>query len=103
MLLSLLATVCLLRVVYTAKILSKHNMATINLKPNFMMVLHFFFIKEESTNDFELKETIGHGATGTVWKAAWKSKNIMVAVKRIQAGEISANTKREVKALFAVH
>ena len=52
------------------------------------MHMHYLLIvlfppQEESTNDFELGEKIGSGTSGAVLKAMWKSKNMMVAVKKI--------------------
>ena len=38
----------------------------------------------EAINDIELKEKIGSGRSGVVLKAFWKSKNIEVAVKKMQ-------------------
>ena len=52
------------------------------------MHMHYLLIvlfppQEESTNDFELGEKIGSGSSGVVLKAMWKSKNMMVALKKI--------------------
>ena len=50
---------------------------------------------EKSTNDFELGENIGSGITGVVLKAMCKSKNMMVALKKIH-GKIAETIQNEV-------
>ena len=48
-----------------------------------MLHIYSFIIKEVSTNDIDRKEIIGSGTFGVVSRAEWKSKNLMVAVKKI--------------------
>ena len=50
---------------------------------------------EKSSNDFELGDKIGVGITGVVLKAMWKSKNMMVALKKIH-GKFAETIQNEV-------
>ena len=56
-------------------------------------------ITDASTNDIELIGKIGSGASGVVLKAMWKSKNILVAVKKIHV-KTAENIHKEVKYLI---
>ena len=58
-------------------------------------------MKEVTTNDIELKENIGTGSFGVVLRAVWKSKNMMVAVKKIHM--TAQNIPQEVKKCFETH
>lgn len=53
----------------------------------------------QSANDIELMERIGRGTSGVVFRAEWKSKNMKVAVKKMNVdmkNEDSRNIHKEV-------
>ena len=52
-----------------------------------------FILLVQSANDIELMERIGRGTSGVVFRAEWKSKNMKVAVKKMNVDMKNEDTR----------
>ena len=74
------------------KYLNLYHLATIPSIP-FQLYLHHFFFGLTSPLNRIFTEIVGKGGYGTVWKGKWKSKNMIVAIKKV---DVCPEIEREV-------